>query len=150
MTGQKRIRMTRQEPWRVANPLAVVVSRPGVFGNPFRVIKSLTPRGGTADWCVTDGSGQYTLAVFADRAGAHDGVVQLFDSWLDATELPAFVSAPDWMVDPLFSRLQSARETIWNNIDRLKGHDVACWCPLELACHGDSYLRRVNDPVGVR
>lgn len=150
MTEPKRIQMTRKERWRATNPLAVVVSRPGVFGNPFRVIKSLTPRGGTADWCVTDGSGQYTLAAFEDRASAHDGVVQVFDSWLDATELPMFVSAPDWMVDPLLCRLEAAREDIWKSIERLKGRDVACWCPLELACHGDSYLRRANHPVGVR
>lgn len=150
MTEPKRIRMTRRKRWRAASPHAVVVSRPGVFGNPFRVIKSLAPPGGTAGWCVTDGSGQYTLAVFDDRAIAHDGVVQMFDSWLDATELPAFVSAPSWMVDPLLCALEPAREDIWNSIDRLRGRDVACWCPLELACHGDSYLRRANRPVGVR
>lgn len=150
MTEPKRIRMTRRERWRIANPLAVVVSRPGVFGNPFRVIKSLTPRGGTADWCITDGSGQYTLAVFGDRAIAHDGVVQMFDSWLDATALPSFVSAPDWVVEPLLGRLEPAREDIWNGIERLRGRDVACWCPLELACHGDSYLKRANRHVGVR
>lgn len=37
MTAPKRIRMTRQHPWRAANPLDIVVSRPTKWGNPHRV-----------------------------------------------------------------------------------------------------------------
>ena len=33
----KRVQMTRQKPWRSNNPDAVVVSRPGPFGNPFMI-----------------------------------------------------------------------------------------------------------------
>jgi|SRR6478735_4306621 len=32
----KRIQMTRQRPWRKDNPDAVIVARPGPWGNPFR------------------------------------------------------------------------------------------------------------------
>lgn len=31
----KRVQMTRNRPWRAENPDAVVVARPGAFGNPF-------------------------------------------------------------------------------------------------------------------
>ena len=33
----KRIQMTRQHPWRADNPDAVIVARPGPFGNPFAI-----------------------------------------------------------------------------------------------------------------
>ena len=33
----KRIQMTRHRPWREENPDAIVVSRPGPFGNPFTI-----------------------------------------------------------------------------------------------------------------
>lgn len=64
--------------------------------------------------------------------------------------LPAIVSAPAWAVDTVLTRIDPARQKIWQNIDRLQGHDVACWCPLELPCHGDSYLIHANKiPAGV-
>lgn len=43
----KRIQMTRQKPWRADNPHAVIVARPGPWGNPFRVGIH-----GTAEECV--------------------------------------------------------------------------------------------------
>lgn len=35
----KRIQMSRQHPWRTANPDAVIVARPSKWGNPFKVEK---------------------------------------------------------------------------------------------------------------
>lgn len=36
----KRVQMTRQKPWRADNPDAVIVARPGYWGNPFRILGS--------------------------------------------------------------------------------------------------------------
>jgi hypothetical protein len=33
----KRIQMSRQRPWRAANPDAVIVARPSKWGNPFTI-----------------------------------------------------------------------------------------------------------------
>ena len=33
----KRIQMTRNKPWRKDNPDAVIVARPGKWGNPFKI-----------------------------------------------------------------------------------------------------------------
>ena len=33
----RRIQMTRARPWRAEHPEAVIVARPGPFGNPFKV-----------------------------------------------------------------------------------------------------------------
>ena len=38
MTAPKRIQMTRRKPWRADNPDAVIVARPGRYGNPFAVV----------------------------------------------------------------------------------------------------------------
>ncbi|SIH36970.1 Uncharacterised protein [Mycobacteroides abscessus subsp. abscessus] len=146
----ERIRMTRKQPWRQKHPHAVVVARPGLFGNPFRIIAALKPRGTNQSWCVTDDYGQIALACFQDLGAAHAGAVAIFDSWLITGLLPAIVSAPAWAVDTVLTRIDPARQKIWQNIDRLQGHDVACWCPLELPCHGDSYLIHANKiPAGV-
>ena len=36
-TKPKRIQMTRNKPWRVDNPDAVIVARPTKWGNPFKI-----------------------------------------------------------------------------------------------------------------
>jgi len=30
-------------------------------------------------------------------------------------------------------------------LDKLRGHDLACWCPLDKACHADVLLEIVNE-----
>lgn len=39
-------------------------------------------------------------------------------------------------------------------LDELKGHDLACWCPLNKACHADVILKILNemqkDPRGLQ
>lgn len=33
-------------------------------------------------------------------------------------------------------------------IEMLRGHDLACWCPLDKPCHADVLLRVANETVG--
>lgn len=33
------------------------------------------------------------------------------------------------------------------NLEPLRGHDLACWCPLDEPCHADVLLRLANAPV---
>lgn len=39
----KRVQMTRNKPWRKDNPDAVIVARPTIWANPFRVGGDFTP-----------------------------------------------------------------------------------------------------------
>ncbi len=34
--------------------------------------------------------------------------------------------------------------------EELRGHDLACWCPLDGPCHADVLLRRANGPARAR
>jgi hypothetical protein len=31
-------------------------------------------------------------------------------------------------------------------LDELRGHDLACWCPLDEPCHADIWLKLANPP----
>lgn len=33
------------------------------------------------------------------------------------------------------------------NIGQLRGHDLACWCPLDQPCHADVLLELANAPI---
>lgn len=143
MKSPKRIRMTRS-PWRVDHPDAVVVARPGVLGNPFRIIASLKPRGCAQRWCLTDSTGQYSLATYQGRARAHVCAVEAFDTWLTTGRLLQFGTLPSISTTRILHTLEPARESVWSQMDHLRGRDLACWCPLDLACHGDIYLRIAN------
>jgi hypothetical protein len=40
--------------------------------------------------------------------------------------------------------LQDRRTYILRHIDQLRGHDLACWCPLDQPCHADVLLELAN------
>lgn len=101
MTTPRRVQMTRHEPWRVHSPGAVIVARPSVWGNPYRV--------GDVD--------PFTGATIQDRAQAVAVFVRANGSW------------PVWA--PIARR-------------ELRGRDLACWCPLDEACHADVLLCIAN------
>ena len=140
--------MTRPQPWRAAHPTAVVVARPTLLGNPFRVIRARQPRGAPQQWHLTDTAGNTTLARFDARSAAHTGAVTLFRSWLHTGRLPDLQSLPpEELLRPLLHHIASQRREIWARLPTLYGRDLACWCPLELSCHADEYL---NITKGVR
>jgi hypothetical protein len=101
----KRIQRKRTKGWRMPEG-AVYVGRPSKWGNPWRVF----PQARTAwdretpygVWAVTDGV-HVTLGSFVNRERARYWAVQGFRR--DLGEL----------VD---------------DVDELRGHDLACWCAL--------------------
>ena len=51
-----------------------------------------------------------------------------------------------WLRDPE-REWYAGRERAWRimaEIDTLRGHDLACWCPLDQPCHADVLLRLAN------
>lgn len=118
----KRIRRRRTEP---LPPGALYVGRPTRYGNPFRV-------GGDAE----------ITAIHHPEWG--------FSTYTPLTpELAVALYRELWHV-----RLDGSADTHpedramtegWRaDIAALEGHDLACWCPLEQACHGDVLLELAN------
>jgi hypothetical protein len=105
MTALVRIQLSRAKGWRKpAN--TILVSRPGRYGNPFRLLDS-------------DGApmiiGVDRRAYGADEdlrgAAAERRIVELFREWrLDPDRFPGLPKPP--------------------SLEPLRGHNLACWCRL--------------------
>jgi len=124
VSAPKRIRISRQKPWRKDNPNAVKVDRSTPWGNPFRI---------DGEYVCTEfmggDIGVLTIASNVEAAGA-------FNSWLRG----------EFFVEEFRAR----REWILAHLDELAGKDVACWCAVGLnadgyeQCHGGVYLILAN------
>ena len=112
----QRIQLRRTKGWRKPEG-AVVVSRPSRWGNPFKVSPLM---GG---WAV-------------DASDRHHGV---YESERAARQAAVDLFRLDLLWD--FSRFADFREDYTR---RLRGHDLACWCPLDQPCHGDVLLEIAN------
>lgn len=123
MSAPKRIRLQRTKGWRKPAG-AVVVSRPSVLGNPFIVGVTTTIH------CFSD-----HLTHEADIEITPEIAVAAYRSYM-ATRLTVF--NPDDPEDVEYVQLWRAR------LDKLAGHDLACWCPLDQPCHADVLLELAN------
>jgi len=118
MSGFSRIQMSRQTPWRAANPDAVIVARPSRWGNPFSAARCYDRR---------------LWAVHSDLSD--DAVGPRVFSKLHATELAVLRFAK-------YARLRLKKEPEW--LVELRGHDLACWCKPGHPCHADVLLELAN------
>jgi hypothetical protein len=116
MSAPKRVRMSRQHPWRTDNPDAVIVARPSRWGNPFRVGDPDAYWSGPG-WDSTRRPNPIPL-----MDAQH--VVDIYRSMV----VTNFAER--------FSREEVTRD--------LAGKDLACWCPLDQPCHGDVLLDIAN------
>lgn len=119
----ERIQLRRIKGWRLSgvSPTAVVVSRPSIWGNPYRVGSDVTI-------LRPDGGRQHLLDISAATA------VDLYRLWL------SHASIGDVPFTPTRLALTS-----------LTGKDLACWCPLtdprtggRYPCHADVLLELAN------
>ena len=88
---------------------AFCVTRPGPWGNPFKV-----------DSCIEAG-----FARTREEAGRM--CVECFADWLLKGDLS------DWWNESSREKWQYMRDNLW----RLKGKRLACFCPLDRPCHAD-------------
>lgn len=113
----RRIQMSRQHPWRAEHPNAVIVARPSKWGNPFPVsVYGL----------------DLSIALFRNTA------LGIWNPGLLAAETDEHLAKTyqahhDWMHRIGFHPTEIIRY-------ELRGRDLACWCPLDQACHGDVLL----------
>lgn len=115
----ERIQRKRTASWRMPEG-AVYVGRPSRWGNPFRPILV------AGEWLVEDDNGvQYDG--FGSKTNAIGRCVALYRS-LDM----AFMTAAD----------------LAEFVAPLRGHDLACWRPLDQPCHADVLLEIANTKEG--
>ncbi len=114
-----RIQRKRTKGWRMPDG-AVNCTRPGKWGNPFRVGEY---------WKIGKGSnGMSRLRALAPEYA---------DSTFTLIETPEQAVA-------MFRLYHERYPLQTNEIEELRGHDLACWCGLDKVCHVDVLLELVN------
>jgi len=110
----KRIQRKRKRQWRMPEN-TVYVGRPSIYGNPFTVKK----KGGK--WHVVNRYfDRLTLNVFDNEDEAWEEAVLRYRAW--------FFMHPNWP----------------ELLQRLKGKNLACWCPMHRPCHADVLIELVQ------
>lgn len=120
----KRIQRKRTKGWKMPEG-AIYVGRGTALGNPFRVYKHCA--GPDGDWGVED-VGRFNLPMSSGwtREGAARFAVNAYRRALDEAFPPG----------------RGARASLALG---LRGHDLACWCPLDQPCHADVLLELANE-----
>lgn len=113
----KRVQRKRTKGWRMPEN-AVYVGRGSKFGNPF-TMKGCREAGFIGD----------------DKAIA-TRCVESFRVWL---------TTKYWRENWSGGESERARNNIIENIEELRGKDLACWCALDQPCHADVLLELVNN-----
>lgn len=138
----QRIQLSRQKGWRKPEG-AVVVARPSRWGNPWTVgdpveVRYLTYCRGSV--------GHYSDVRYSADDGMEQTLTPELAVWLYRQSLLAELTpADDELVDDA-----EYREELQEALDALRGHDLACWCPLEdddgrrVPCHADVLLELAN------
>ncbi|HVX20909.1 MAG TPA: DUF4326 domain-containing protein [Acidimicrobiales bacterium] len=114
----KRIQLRRTKGWRKPEG-AIVVARPSPWGNPFT---------------ITNAQEYWPSPATETDEKARAFVVDVFRWWL--------IDGPGgpWWFDAGRDRHTWMRD----HLEDLRGHDLACWCPLDQPCHADVLLEVVN------
>lgn len=147
----QRIQLKRTKGWRKPEG-AIVVARPSKWGNPFRLN---TPYGLVRYRPEAPHEWDYEGRISADGMRHDyfhpDGHVTLFmvryaTRW-ELVELyrRTLFDPTDSMVSSHPGRQGHFLKVTVDDIQReLRGHDLACWCPLDAVCHADVLLEVAN------
>lgn len=137
MTHPVRLRLSRcagfdlQALSQAANGLpAVVVTRPGRWGNPYQVWQD--GYAARPNWHVSDGPCHF--GPFATKAEAATEAVHLYREEVT-------------IEGPHNHRLRRPVPTQADIIKALRGKNLACWCKPGTPCHADVLLRLANGPT---
>ena len=120
MTPQ-RVRLSRARGARKP-PGAVNVARPTKWGNPF-MLRTLEAGGYMVEGPPVGGS-PYRSGVYLTQRDARHEAVRLFVRWWTRPGIDGF--------------------DLKASVGELTGADLACWCPLDQACHADVLLDWAN------
>jgi hypothetical protein len=133
----QRIQLRRTKGWRKPEG-AIVVSRPTTFGNPFRpILSDCCP-----NWDVIDDN---DVRYLVDHKAAHRLPPRV------TTRAEAVAESVRLFADDLtywFGGRMEHDPELAAAIGGLRGHDLACWCPLDQPCHADVLLKIANASGG--
>lgn len=115
MSQPQRIQLRRTKGWRKPEG-AIVVARPTNWGNPFTIAGALE-----SGFAATEDAAR-ALCVDAFRSVVTLGLRSEWWFIYGAARI-------EWMRD---------------HLSHLRGHDLACWCPLDQPCHADVLLELAN------
>lgn len=121
-----RIQRCRMKGWRMPTD-AIYVGRPTMFGNPFLADHNRPER----ELAAGRYRGWLNGVVLFNKTG-RTGI-----DWVDAA-IDRGATISDWPDVVWAKRVLEALVT-------LRGHDLACWCPLDQPCHADVLLELAND-----
>ena len=119
MTEHRAIRIQRSRRKGSSLPAdTIYVGRPTMWGNPFM-----------------------------SRRWGHAKSVVLYRRWI-AGRLGALTLERMGFCPAEIDALERLRSRVLDNVHRLTGHDLACWCPASSAwCHADLLLRLAATPA---
>lgn len=129
----KRIQRQRTKGWRMPEG-AVYVGRPSPWGNPWPVDHDAMP------WVAV------LLGYRGDQEGRRAAAVALHRGWI-TDALP--ISATNVGIESAFASnaahmyLRDFLLPDKPDLEPLRGHDLACWCPLDQPCHADVLLELI-------
>lgn len=123
MSGPQRIQLRRTKGWRLA-PNGRSVARPGYYGNPYRV----------GDVYLVS----RILPFPVPTARTWEGPCGAGDTDLRAVKCENNATAVDWF------RQYAALAYEPHQLEKLRGMDLACWCPPDQPCHADVLLELAN------
>jgi hypothetical protein len=114
----KRIQRKRTKGWKMP-PNTIAVTRPGEFGNPFKVGHHYKRDCG--------------FFVYLEASDGYED--SSFVTIKDAAEAVAWFR---WYTE------RRSRNYLQRIKDELRSKDLACWCPLDQPCHADVLLEIAN------
>lgn len=134
MSEPKRIQRQRTKGWKMPEG-AIYVGRPSRWGNPYRVGAAVVQP--TNDYTPTANPHCEYLAP------ARSSMPCEVERWSARGEYRQtwFVIEDAATAVRLFRELC---EYEGYDMSRLRGHDLACWCPLDQPCHADVLLELAN------
>ena len=120
----KRIQRKRTKGWKMPEN-TISVTRPGKYGNPFRV------------------GHHYKKAVSTGTVLGNFIWVEAYEGYQDKTytTIKTTEEAIKWFEWYLTTYSERQLQVLRND---LKGKDLACWCPLDKSCHADILLKYAN------
>ena len=69
--------------------------------------------------------------LITNKSEARRATLKMFRAWLSGHYLAG-------------SKLAYRRYEVLDNLHNIRGKDLACWCPLDQACHADVLLELAN------
>lgn len=143
-----RLQRQRTKGYRIP-PNAIYVGRPSPWGNPFAWNDNRAP------WMAL------AVGERADAEGRRSAAVKLYRWWMEGTDPKAFpmdtedhggpaIEYTNGVVRSFRSMASGMGAMMWlreplpvphpPDLAPLRGHDLACWCPLDQPCHADVLL----------